>query len=69
MWAPDLKYVDRNSRTNFNSMYSVAVAEHENATKCLTTETSLTYLTRRRIAKIMALGTQHGEFDDDSEIE
>ena len=69
MWALDLKYVDRNSWMNYNSMYSVAVAEHENATKFLMTETSMTHLTRRRIAKNMALGTHHDELDGDSEIE
>ena len=68
MWALDLKYVDRNSWTNYNSMYSVAATEHENTTKFLMTETSMIALTRRRILMNRALGTQFDDLQDGDEI-
>ncbi len=50
MWAINLKYVDRNSWTNYNAMYSIAQEETENSSKFLMHENTLRALMQQRIA-------------------
>ena len=69
MWAIDLKYIDRNSWTNYNAMYSIAANENEKETTFLMTETSLEALTQQRITRNRASRPIVDELQDNSDTE
>ena len=50
MWAINLKYVDRNSWTNYNAEYSIARTVNENNSAFLMHESTLHTIMQQRIS-------------------
>ena len=67
MWTLNLRYVDRNSWTNYNAIYTIAAAENENNSKFLMRDSTLRSLIRQRIAlnkKVDEINDQSDELSD-----
>ena len=69
MWAINLKYVDRNSWTNYNALYSIAGATTENNSKFLMHESTLRILMQQRIETNKAVDAISDQTDDLSNVE
>ena len=63
------KYVDRNSWTNYNALYSIAGAEAENNSNFLMHESTLRALMRQRIATNKAVDEISDQTYDLSDVE
>ena len=69
MWAINLKYVDRSSWTNYNTIYSIAQEENENSSKFLMHENTLRALMQLRIAHNREIVDTNDNLDDASSDE
>ena len=69
MWAINLKYVDRNSWTNYNAEYSIARTANENNSAFLMHESSLHTIMQQRIATNKRADEISDQPNEDSDVE
>ena len=68
MWAINLKYVDRNSWTNYNAVYSIARTVLENNSAFLMHESTLHTIIQQRIATNKTVDEINDQTNEDSDV-
>jgi len=69
MWAINLKYVDRNSWTNYNAVYSIASTVNGNNSAFLMHESTLHILMQQRIATNKTVDEINDQTNEESDVE